>query len=337
MAEREEDTSVKLLRGAPDTASRIKEAAVEFVDALTPSQRSSAVLDFKDDERLFWHYTPIERRGVPLRDMNEHQRPLAYSLLASGLAQKAFLQAQAIIDHEMILGALERAEDTVRFDRDPGLYFFTLFGDPSNMVPWSCRVEGHHLSLHFTIVDGELLAVTPSFFGANPARVLRGPKKGLRILAAREDLARDLALSLDRQQMSRVLISDVAPKDIITTNSRQVVLDKMDGLPAASMSNAQRQTLMQLVKEYIEQKPPEVSEEKLHKLESRGVDSLHFAWAGGLEPGQPHYYRIQGTDFLVEYDNVQDDANHIHSVWRDPENDFGVDLLRLHHEQHHAE
>ena len=327
----------KPLYSAPDTVSRMRAATGQFLNSLNPSQRSRAVFPFEDDERLFWHYTPIERRGLPLGEMDERQRRLAFDMLASGLANNGFVQAQAIIDHEAILGELERAAGTVRWRRDTGLYFFSIFGDPSEKAPWGWRVDGHHLSLHLTIVDGQLLTTTPSFFGANPARVPQGPKKGLRILAASEDLARELVFSLDRQQKSKALISDTAPRDIFTTNDRRVVLDRVEGLPAASMSSAQRKTLMRLISEYIERMPPEVARREIGRLEARGIDSLHFAWAGGQEPGQPHYYRIHGPSFFVEYDCVQDGANHIHSVWRDLENDFGMDLLQLHYQHHHTE
>lgn len=322
------DTSVKALHGAPETARRMREAASRFLDALAPSQRACATFSFDDDERFFWHYTPIERQGLPLKDMEEHQRRHAYDLLASGLAPKAYLQAQAIIEHELILGELERAEGTQRFDRDPGLYFFSVFGDPTSDAPWGYRIEGHHLSLHYTIVDAGLLAVTPCFFGANPARVPQGPKQGLRIHSAIEDLAKVLLLSLEPPQRARAQIWDNAPRDIVTTNSRQAVMERMEGVAAASMSRSQRQTLRRLVGAYVSRMPPEVATRELGKLEARGFDALHFAWAGGLEMGQPLYYRIHSPAFLIEYDNFQNGANHIHSVRRDFESDFGLNLLR---------
>ncbi len=335
MIEHGAPSKTEILRSAPETAGKVKEAAVGFLGALTSEQRSRAVFDFKDDEFFFWHYTPIERQGLPLKEMDQRQRDLAYSLIGSGLSTEAFGQVQAIIQHELILGALERDAGTVRWDRDPGLYFFSVFGDPSAKDPWGCRIEGHHVSLHFTVVGDQLLAVTPSFFGANPAWVPSGPKEGLRILAVVEDLARELARSLDRQQTARALIDETAPADIITTNSRQVVMEKMEGLPAADMTSAQRETLMRLVGTYIGRKSPEVAQRELHNLKTRGIERLHFAWAGSLELGQGHYYRIHGPAFFVEYDNTQNDANHIHSVWRDLENDFGQDLLHLHYQEHH--
>ena len=335
MAPYEGSFDLKRPYAAPDSAARIRATAERFLHSLDGRQQETVLFDFEDQERFFWHYTPVDRRGLPLRDMDENQLQCAYVLMASGLAPRGFAQAKAIIDHELILGALERESGTVRFDRDPGLYFFSLFGDPSQEESWGFRIDGHHLSLHFTIVDGSMLAVTPSFFGANPARVPRGPRKGLRVLSAAEDLGRELVMSLDPPQRSRTMISDIAPRDIVTTNSRQAALDKLEGMPAGDMSGSQRKLLMRLLNEFIERKAPEVARRESRKLEGRAFDGAHFAWAGSLEPEQPHYYRIHSGDFLVEYDNVQDGANHIHSVWRDLHNDFGVDLLRQHYQGHH--
>ena len=336
MVESKPSSPLKELHSAPQTASRLRKAAVEFLDALSPPQRARATFGFADDERSIWYYTPVERRGLPLGDMEEEQRHRAYTLMASALGQTGVNQARAIIEHEPILAELERAAGTAQHNRDPGLYFFSLFGDPSGSVPWGCRIEGHHLSLHFTVVDGDLLAVTPSFFGVNPARVPHGPKKGLRILAAIEDVARELVRSLNHRQRGKAQISDTAPNDILTTNSKRAALERVEGLPATSMSKAQRQTLMRLVREYVERKSPEVAQREIRQLETRGLDGLYFVWAGGLEVGQSHYYRIQGAAFLIEYDKVQNDANHIHSVWRDQQKDFGEDLLRLHYRHHHS-
>ena len=323
--------------GAPDTAKRIREAAVKFLDSLSPQQRAVASFDFADEEqRFFWHYTPIDRQGLTLKDMDDGQRAFALALAASGLSDRGFRQAQAIMDHELILGDMERTAGTVRFDRNPNLYYFSVFGDPAGDAPWSCRIEGHHVSLHYTVIGNELLAITPSFFGANPARVPSGPNAGLRILDTIEDQARHLMYSFDQKQQAQALIDVEAPADLLTTNSRRVELDKMEGLPAPDMSSDQQQTLTGLLKEYIQRKSPEVARREIQKLEARGIDDLRFAWAGGLESGQPHYYRIHGATFFVEYDNTQNDANHIHSVWRDLTNDFGVDLLRFHYQRHHA-
>lgn len=320
-----------------ETATRLRALASRFVDLLTPSQRARASFRFDDAERFVWHYTPVKRRGVPLKEMGPAQRDAARRLLACGLSQEGARTAEAIMALETVLDRIEKEEGDQRFRRDPELYYFSVFGHPWETEPWGWRVDGHHLSLHYTVVDGDMLAVTPSFFGANPARVPSGPEKGLRVLAPLEDLARELAGSLDRRQLAKTLIEEDAPRDILTTNLPRVTLEKTEGLPASALSSAQRKGLVSLVGAYVGRMPAEVASREMGRLESRGIDALHFAWAGSLEPGKPHYYRIHGPGFLIEYDNVQNEANHIHSVWRDLENDFGEDMLRLHHRHDHAQ
>lgn len=329
-----------MIEGDPYRASRVaaalKTSALRFVESLGSEQRAVAMFPFGEDERFFWHYTPIERRGLPLKDMDGLQRGLAYELLAAGLSPRGLDQARAIIDHELILGRIEREAGTVRWDRNPELYYFTIFGDPTGDAPWGCRVDGHHLSLHRTVVQGELVSAAPTFFGANPARVQDGPGEGLRILAATEELARQLVRSLDAPQRGEAIVSETAPADILTTNTRQAKVDGFEGLPVSSMSDEQRETMRRLLREYAERLPDEIAGREMGRLDEGGLEQLRFAWAGVLEPGQGHYYRIQGPTLLIEYDNTQNGANHIHSVWRDLENDFGVDLLRLHYETQHA-
>jgi hypothetical protein len=212
-----------------------------------------------------------------------------------------------------------------------------VFGQPAPAATWGWRVEGHHVSLNFTIVDGVLVAATPSFFGANPARVPRGPRQGLRALAAEEDLGRQLVLSLTPRQKQVAILNQQVPADIITGSARAVTPLQPTGLLAAAMSYQQNEKLLALIREYLGRNRPELAEADLKKIRSAGIDRIGFVWIGGLEQGEAHYYRVQGPTFLLEYDNIQNQANHIHAVWRDFENDFGDDLLKRHYERsaHH--
>src|SRR6185369_4586050 len=191
----------------------------------------------------------------------------------------------------------------------------------------------HHLSLNFAVQGDEVLAVTPSFFGSNPAEVMKGPRKGLRVLGQEEDLGRELARSLDAEQQKVAIVATNAPRDIITSNNRKAKALEPQGIAAAKLKPPQQETLMKLVREYVFRYRNEIAEADLKKIHDSGAEKIYFAWAGGLEPGQGHYYRIQGPSFLMEYDNTQNNANHIHTVWRDLQNDFGEDLLRQHYEQ----
>jgi hypothetical protein len=311
-------------------AGEMAAAAAAFLEALDPSGRARASLPFETEDRLAWAYWPADRRGLALKAMDTAQRERAMSLLDSVLSEPGAKTARAIIAHEDILGALEREAGGEMFPRDAELYYVTLFGEPGGPA-WGWRFEGHHVSVRATVAGGGV-AITPSFFGANPAEVPSGPRKGRRILAPLEDRGRALVASLDARQRARALISPDAPFDIVTSPLSQTELGSPAGLPGSEMTGAQRAGLIGLVREHVGRAREPLAEGPLARLDA---DAVRFAWAGGLGRGEPHYYRIHDGAFLIEYANVQDSANHIHAVWRDLEDDFGADLLRKHQTQHH--
>ncbi len=302
-----------------------------LLNSLDATQKAAINYSYHDGERIFWYYPPLNRHGLALRDMSEEQRGLAYALMATGLTEDSNRQAQLIIEHEAVLGPLEEEQGQVTFRRDALLYSWTIFGDPgSDAEPWGWRVEGHHVSLHYSVWGDRVLSVTPFFFGANPAEVRKGPKQGLRILGTSQDIALELMESLDAGQKSRAIIYDEAPADIITFNSSKASLPKEEGLPATAMSGTQREMLMALASEYVTRIRCDLAEDKLNALRQGGLEKIHLAWGGPIDRTQPHYYRLHGGDFVVEYDNRQNGANHIHSVLRDVNNDFAADVLRDH-------
>ena len=307
-------------------------AATNFLATLSPEQQKKATYEFKNDERYNWHFVPRERKGLPLKEMAGDQRALAHALLASGLSQRGFIAAVSIISLEQILKEIEQGRGP---SRDPEMYFFTVFGKPGPKETWGWRVEGHHLSLNFTIVDGRAVAGAPSFLGSNPGVVREGPRKGLRVLGAEEDLGRQLAQSLDDEQKKAAILPGAVPRDIITGNQRKAQLDKPGGLAVSKLNEGQRQIFLSLLDLYARRLRPEMADHDLRRIMEKGLDNVYFAWAGSTEPGQPHYYRLYGPTFLAEYDNTQNNANHVHAVWRDLENDFGDDALRRHYEQDH--
>ena len=310
--------------------SQMTEACSNFLNSLNSDQKAKTVYSYLDGERIFWYYPPLNRHGLPLREMDAKQRQLAYAVMGSGLTDKSYEQAKLIIEHEDILGPLEVEQDKVTFLRDTERYYFTIFGEPGGSDPWGWRVEGHHVCLNYSIWNDKVIAVTPFFFGANPAEVRKGPKNGLRILGDREDLAFELMESLDAGQQSKAIIYDEAPLDILTYNSSKVSLPREEGLPASRMSGTQQEMLMALVTLYVSQVRSDVAQERLDAFKTDGIDGIHLAWAGPVDKSKAHYYRLHGGDFLVEFDNRQDGANHIHSVYRDVENDFASDVLRQH-------
>jgi hypothetical protein len=326
---------------AERSSSTMATSATKFLNALTPEQRQRAVFAFDADERVHWHFIPTEifaRNGLTIKDMSEPQRKLAHDLLKAGLSERGYLTASSIMSLETVLGALEAAERAAAAQpprgaplvRDAERYFFSIFGTPSARDTWGWRVEGHHVSLHFTVVNGTMVAGSPSFFGSNPAEVREGPKKGLRILGAEEDAARALLQSLDASQRAKAIINAAAPGDMVTMATVNISPLSPTGIAADALNATQRDLLMKLVDVYTGFMAPDIAADRMARLRKAGVEKIAFAWAGETERGKKHYYRIQGPTFLVEYDNTQNDGNHVHSVWRDFEGDFGRDLLREH-------
>src|SRR6476660_7611529 len=327
---------------AARSASTMSSAATAFLGALTPEQRQQATFAFDSDERLHWHFIPTEmfpRKGLLIRDMTPAQRQLAHDLMKAGLSQRGYMTASSIMELETVLKAIEGARPEVGrgaggapqvLERNPEKYFFSIFGTPSAKDTWGWRVEGHHVSLHFTVVNGTLVSGAPTFFGSNPAEVRDGPKKGLRVLGAEEDAARSLLGALDPGQRTTAIITATAPGDIVTGTKLKIDPLTPAGLPAAQMQPNQRTLLMQLIEVYTSLMSSETAADRMTKIRAAGTDTIFFAWAAETEKGKKHYYRVQGPTFLIEYDNTQNDGNHVHSVWRDFDGDFGRDLLREH-------
>ena len=303
------------------------EATNAFLASLEPKQRSKALFEFEDAERLNWHFVPRSRRGLPLEEMSAEQRGLARSILKAGLSKRGYLTASTIIELELVLR--EMGENP--WVRDPEKYYFSIFGTPSRTAPWGFRAEGHHLSLNFTLVRDTLIATAPAFFGANPAEVRRGARRGLRALADEEDIGRELILSLDERQRATALISAAAPSDIVTGNAARVDPLSPVGIRATELRPEQAAILVRLLDVYIGRMAEPLAAHRRAALGRTNFREVAFAWAGSTQRGEAHYYRIQGPSFLVEYDNTQNGANHIHTVWRDFDGDFGRDLLREHY------
>lgn len=309
-------------------------AADAWLDTLSAEQKGKAVFSFNEEERLNWHFIPKERKGLSYKLMTPEQRPLAMALLNSSLSQQGFVKATSIMSLEEILKQQENNTPPGR--RDPENYFFSIFGTPSETGTWGFRFEGHHVSVNFTIV-GNKVSSSPMFFGTNPAEVKEGPRKGLRVLGAEEDLGRELLKSLTPEQRKVAVVSDVALKDIITMASRKAALEgQPSGLSAAKMNAKQRLLLQNLLDEYANNVPEQGAAIRREQIRKAGTN-VNFAWTGGAERGEGHYYRVQAPMFLVEYDNTQNDNNHVHAVWRDYTGDFGFDLLGNHYQSSHKQ
>lgn len=308
-----------------EVAKEMAEAANAFVGLLSAEQKAKATFEFKHDERTHWEFVPKIRSGLTIKDMNEQQRLAAFALLASGLSPEGMGRATNIMSLDAILRELEKGSGAVR---DPQLYYVSIFGTPSAKGAWSWRVEGHHLSINFTCVDGKVVG-TPEFYGSNPAVVLQGPRKGFRALPDEEDVAYDLLASFTDEQKKVVIYSEKAPGEILTGNKRKVSAVETVGLSFAKMTDAQKAGVKKLVGVFANHHRKEVAADDLAKIEQAGWDNVHFGWAGSTEKGKLHYYRVQGPTFVMEMDN-KDNGNHIHAAWRDYAGDFGEDLLGKH-------
>jgi hypothetical protein len=311
------------------------DAAREFLATLSPAEKSHALFPFNSEERFRWFYTPVSRKGISLKEMTDPQKQAALKLLHAGLSEKGYSKAETIRRLESVLREIEHSSR-----RDPDLYFFTFFGEPSETSAWGWRYEGHHCSQNWTIVNGKSIAglsSSPQFFGANPAEVRSGPMKGTRALAAEEDLGRSLVKSLTAAQRTEAVLSKSAPDEILTSNDRNAAIQEDKGIAYSKLNKDQQGTLLALIEEYLSAQPQPVARARLQKIRNAGLDNIKFAWMGGTEPGEGHYYRVQGATFLIEFDNTQNDANHIHCVWREFKGDWGEDLLAEHYQNspHH--
>ena len=320
---------ILVLLASPKTSSDIamREAAEHFLASLTSVQRSQALQSFDASARKSWMYVPGKRPGVAWSDLSAPQRAKGQELLRAALSASGYTKIEQIRLLEDTLRAMESNPG-----RDKEAYWFVFFGDPDAQKPWSWRYEGHHLSLTFTMSGGKVQSTTPQFLGTNPAEVRSGPSKGQRVLAKEQDLVYVLIESLDSSQLKEAMVSPTPPSDILTTNKRKAEIEGRSGLPKSKMSTSQRTALLALVDAHADVQVEAIQKARMDRAND---EDLVFAWMGPTTRGKPHYYRIQGRTFLIEFDNTQNDGNHIHAVWRDFEGDFGEDALREHYEHGH--
>jgi hypothetical protein len=322
--------SLPLVAEKVSSISAMKSAATAFLGSLDEGQRTKASFPFEGDARENFRFTPQTRSGLPLKEMNEAQRAAAMKLLDAALSDKGRLKAMQIISLEGVLAGIEKRPDY----RDSGKYYVSIFGKPGDEKAWGWKFEGHHVSLNYTVVGGRDVSVTPSFFGANPAEVREGEFKGLRVLKAEDELGHALLASLLESGKQGVVFSDKAPAEILTAEKREATALESVGLPASDMSGAQKKALFDLVSEYTNRHRKDLAEADMKKITLAGIGNIRFGWAGGVKPGEAWYYRIQGPTFLMEAANTQNNANHIHTTWRDFKGDFGRDVLKEHYQQH---
>ncbi len=309
---------------ADETGTAMADAASRFVAALDAQQKAQATFAFDSPERFNWHWIPRVRKGLPIKDLKPEQRALAFGLLDTGLSTKGMLKATTIMSLEEILRVQEHGTGPIR---DPELYFVSVFGNPGDQSEWGWRVEGHHLSLNYTLRDGKVVSATPFMFGSNPAQVRDGSRKGLRNLADIEGPANKLLLSLNDDQRKEAVVSTDVPDVTTTPNSAQPPPASPEGISSAKLDSGQRETITRLVQAYYENFPAPVRTQLLDQL-ARGEEAFHFAWFGPADPSKPHSFRIQGPTLFIDFNDKQDEANHIHTFYRSLLGDFGATAAR---------
>jgi hypothetical protein len=316
--------------------SDMAKAADHFLQTLSEKQKTKTQFVFDDSERYDWHYIPKSRKGLTLNEMNTEQRKAAMALLHTALSDTGFDKATSIMQLDAVLKEIENRPADDHY-RDPGNYFFSVFGKPSSDPIWGWRFEGHHISFNFCSQSNRIVSGTPSFFGSNPATVLSGPEKGKQILKDETELGFALLHSLDEKQTQKAIINVNAPSEIITGASRKAMINDPKGILYSELTGPQQKIFLQLLSIYIHRYTRLFAMGMMHEIEEAGLNNIRFAWAGAQQPGigNPHYYRLQGPSIIIEYDNTQNNANHVHTVIRDLKNDFGGDELLEHYKNDH--
>ncbi len=308
---------------------QFEETALKFLASLNSEQHRKAQMSMEDSSRVSWHFVPgasWPRKGIRLDELNEKQESLLFDHLKVSLSELGYDLVRHIMGLENVLAELEKKPEF----RDPELYTAAFYGYPGKDSLWAWSFEGHHISLNFTIAS-DSISIAPRFFGANPAIIPSGDRKGERTLAAEEDLGFELIRSMDQTQRKKVVLKDHVHKDIVTYNISKADPLSPEGISAREMSIEQKNTLISIIHQYLSVMPKKLATERMENLENEDINEIHFAWAGAEHLGEPHYYRVQGKTFLIEFDNTQNKANHIHTVWRDFDGDFGRDLIRDHY------
>ena len=322
---------------APAKSQDLVSKATAFIQLLDTAQRAKTLYPFDTEERYRFKYVPLDdRKGISYNELSTTQRKALMDLLGTCLSSETVKKVNAIMQLDLILKELEQRKPEDNY-RDPGKYFVTIFGIPSDKTIWGWRFEGHHVAFHFSADKKQLVAGTPGFLGTNPAIVQNGPQKNTEVLKEETDKGFALLHALTPEELKKAIIDTAAPKEILTEANRKAMIDHPAGIRYMELSPEHQQQLLQLINLYINRYTTLFAASMLKEIQTAGLDNLWFTWAGYTEPvlGRPYYYRIQGPTIIIEYDNTQNNANHIHTVVRDLKTDFGGDLLLQHYRESH--
>jgi hypothetical protein len=318
-------------------AQQAVKAVNQFINTLSSDQKAETVFPFDGEERYNFHFVPKERKGITFNEMNEEQKKAALNLMRGCLSEQAFQKTQDIMQLDLVLKEMEKRKPEDHY-RDPGNYHFSVFGIPSETTIWGWRFEGHHISFNFSMDKMKVIGATPGFLGSNPAVVQEGPYKGKQVLKEETDAGFTLLHALSAEQQKKAIPDTISPKDILTFNNRKALLEGNTGITYNELTDAQKQLLLQLINVYVHRFTKLFADDMLKDIQHAGLENIRFEWLGRSQPGigNPHYYKVQGPTFIIEYDNTQNNANHVHSVLRDLKHDFGGDELLEHYKTAHS-
>lgn len=310
-------------KATPGQAMTAKASA--FLHSLSDDQRAKATFDYDDPERQNWHFIPKERPGVGLWDLEGATAKAAEQFVATGLSAAGYEKILQVRSLEEVLYLFEKGDERERrLKRHPHKYFICVFGTPAKTGTWGWRFEGHHISLNYTVKDGVIVSSTPEFLGANPGLIDAGPGRSLRVLGQREDLGRQILKVCPQDKQSKLWISKKPPGEIRGPGAPQPVVGEAQGLKYSDMTPEQQGLLKKLLAQYLKAAPITVVKRRMQAIHESGMDDITFGWWGGSELNEPHHYVVQGKTFVIEYNNTQNKANHVHSFWRNLAGDFNL-------------
>lgn len=309
--------------GSPGMAMTAKASA--FLKTLPDNLKAKATFKYDDPERQNWHFIPKERPGVGLWDLEGDALAAAEEFVSTGLSVAGYETILKVRSLEEVLYLFEKGEEPVRrLRRHPHKYSICVFGTPAKTGTWGWRFEGHHISLNYTVKNGVIISSTPEFLGANPGLIDAGPGRSLRVLGKREDLGRQILTTCPEGTQEVLWISKKPPGEIRGPGAAQPVIAEAEGLKYSEMTREQQGLMRDLLAEYLKAAPVTVVKRRMQAITASGMDDITFAWWGGSELNQPHHYVVQGKTFVIEYNNTQNKANHVHSFWRNLAGDFNL-------------
>lgn len=334
--------------GAPWTsAAQMAEAARALVATLEPAQREQVVFPMEAETRSNWSNLPtimVAPPGLMIGAMNDAQRKATHDLLRASLSSQGYAKMTSVMRLEDLLHDIDAAQLAAQPENeetllrkafietyDYGNYAVALFGEPGSAA-WGWKLAGHHAAANFTVSNGRV-GFTPTFLGSAPMIVQEGRFAGLQALPHEGGRGIDLMRSLTAAQQQVARVAPEVAEDVFEGAGRKASLQQFEGIEASEFSAEQMRLLQVLVEEYVGNAEFDAADAQLEAIREAGWGELHFSWRGPVDPAGRFYYRVHGPRLLIEYN--RQDANHDHSIVRDPQNDYGEDWLGRHVAEHH--